>query len=132
MIKHLTLLILTLLVISCGHQELQVPEPPPLSSNPSQVIIIRENRFFGFGIKLEVKFDDEVICKLSAGEYVTFWVEPGFHTLGLSKSTITVPFGEEQKYFFLIKVSLDQFGYEIERISGIKGNYLMSKSKALE
>jgi hypothetical protein len=80
---------------------------------------------------LEVKFDDEVICKLSAGEYVSFWVEPGFHTLGLSKSTITVPFGEEQKYYFVIKTSVDQFGYEIERINDVKGNYLMSRSKVL-
>ena len=125
-------MILTLIFLSCAHRDLQIPESTPLPSNASHVNIIRESGFFSFGLPLKVMFDDAVICSLRAGEYVTFEVESGFHTLGLSESTITAPFVKKQKYYFLIKASADSFGFEIERIDDKIGNFLISKSKVLE
>jgi hypothetical protein len=129
---RLAFMIVALIFISCAHRELQLPESPPLSSTPSKVNIIRENQFFGFGFALEVIFDDAVICKLRAGEYITFLVQPGFHNLGLSESTITVPFAPNRKYYFLIKTIPNHFGFEIERIDNGIGNYLISNSKVFE
>jgi hypothetical protein len=77
-------------------------------------------------------FDDTVICSLRAGEYVTFEVESGFHTLGLSEAIITVPFVQKRKYYFLIKISHNSYGFEIERIDDEIGSFLISKSKVLE
>jgi hypothetical protein len=65
-------MILTLIFLACAHRDLQIPESTPLPLNASQVNIIRESRFFGFGLPLTVMFDDTVICSLRPGEYVTF------------------------------------------------------------
>ena len=129
---RLTFMILSFIFLSCAHRSLQLPEPTPSTTNASQVYIIRESRFFGFGISLKVVLDDAVICKLRAGEYVTFAIEPGFHTLGLSESTLMVPFATKRKYYFLIKTSPDKFGFEIEKIDDGTGVYLISISKILE
>ncbi len=129
---RLSLIILPFILLSCGHRGLQLPEPTHSTTNASQVYIIRESRFFGFGIPLTVVLDDAIICKLRAGEYVTFAIEPGFHTLGLSESTLMVPFATKRKYYFLIKTSPDKFGFEIEKIDDGTGVYLISISKVLE
>ena len=86
------MIILLFIFLSCAHRGLQLPERTPSTTNASQVYIIRESRFFSFGIPVTVVLDDAIICKLRAGEYVTFAIEPGFHTLGLSESTLMVPF----------------------------------------
>ena len=117
------------LLLSCAHRELKLPEPSPSATNASQVNIIREDRFFSFGFGLTVMLDDAVICSLRAGEYVTFAVDPGFHNLGLSESRITVPFAAKRNYYFVIRTSNDEFGFEIERINERKGAYLISISK---
>ena len=126
------LIILALLLISCIHRNLQLPESPLLDSQATKVNIIRENRFFGFGLPLTVWFDEAVLCKLRAGEYVTFKADPGFHTLGLSASTITSSFVPNRVYYFLIKMSSDNYGFEIERIDDTMGNRLISRSEGIE
>lgn len=132
--KRIAFMMLGIIVLlfSCAHRELKLPKPVPSATNASQVNIIRENRFFGFGFALTVLLDDAVICSLRAGEYVTFAVEPGFHTLGLSESRITVPFAAKRNYYFVIRTSHDKFGFEIERIDDRKGAYLISTSKVFE
>ena len=129
---RIAFMIVALIFLSCAPRELQLPEPPPISSTPSQVNIIREKQLFGLGFALKVIFDDAVICRLKAGEHITFLVEPGFHNLGLSESTITMPFVRNRRYYFLIKTTPNHFGFEIERIDDRVGNYLISKSKIIE
>ena len=123
---------MTVFLFSCAHRQLTLPEPAPSATNASQVNIIREDRFLGFGFALTVMLDDAVICSLRAGEYVTFAVEPGFHSLGLSESRITVPFAAKRNYYFVIRASPDEFGFEIERIDDRKVAYLISTSKIFE
>ena len=123
---------MTVLLFSCVHRELKLPEPAPSAANASQVNIIREDRFFGFGFALTVRLDDAIICSLQAGEYVTFAVEPGIHTLGLSHAIAIMPFEAKKNYYFLVTTSHDQFGFEIERIDDARGNYFISKSKVFE
>lgn len=129
---RLAFMISALIIFSCVHQDLQLPEPFSSTSNASQVYIIRENRFFGFGIPLTVMFDDAIICRLQEGEYVTFGVEPGIHTLGLSHATATMPFEAKQNYYFLVSTSDDKFGFEIERVDDERGAYFVSISNLLE
>ncbi len=132
--KHIALTILGMIVLlfSCAHRELKLPGPAPSAKNASQVNIIRENRFLGFGFALKVMLDDATICSLRAGEYVTFAVEPGFHTLGLSESRLTVPFEAKRNYYFVISTSHDEFGFEIERIDDRKGAHLISTSEIFQ
>ena len=119
-------------LFSCAHRELKLPELASSATNASQVNIIREDRFFGFGFALTVMLDDAIICSLRAGEYVTFAVEPGIHTLGLSHAMAIMPFEAKKNYYFLVTTSHDQFGFEIERIDDERGNYFISKSKVFE
>jgi hypothetical protein len=125
-------MIVALIFLSCTHRGLQLPDTAPSAENASQVHIIRDGRFFSFGMPLRVMFDDEIVCSLKAGEYIKFTVEPGIHTLGLSHATATLPFETKQDYYFLITASPDQFGFEIERIDKDIGVYWISKSKILE
>ena len=129
---RITLMILALIFLSCTHRELQLPDTTSSAENVSQVYIIRNSRFLGFGLSLDVVLDDAIICSLKAGEYVSFAVEPGIRTLGLSQVTATIPFKAKQNYYFLITTSPDQFGFEIERIGNDIGVYWISRSKILE
>jgi len=119
-------------LFSCAHRQMKLPELAPSAENASQVYIIRDSRFFGLGIPLTVTFNDAIICNLRAGECVTFVVEPGIHTLGLSNAIATVPFEAKRNYYFLITTSPSQFGFEIERIDEERGNYFVSISNVLE
>jgi hypothetical protein len=121
-----------LIFLACAHRELHLPKSPPLSSNAAQVNIIRDSRFFAFGVALMVTFDEADLCNLRAGEYVTFEVESGFHALGLSESTIRMPFAPMRKYYFLIKASSDNFGFEIERLDEGFGRHMIAVSELLE
>ena len=127
-----TMLGMIVFLFSCAHRELKLPRPAPSATNASQVNIIREDRFFGFGMPLTVMFDDAIICSLRAGEYVTFVVEPGIHSLGLSNVTAVMPFEAKKNYYFLVTASHYQFGFEIERIDDERGNYFISISKVFE
>ena len=132
--KHIALMMLGMIVLlfSCAHRELKLPGSASSATNASQVNIILEGRYFGFGLALKVMLDHAIICSLRAGEYVTFAVEPGSHTLGLSESRINVPFEAKRNYYFVIRTSHDQFGFEIERIDDRKGAYLVLTSKIFE
>ena len=132
--KHIAFMMLGMIVFlfSCAHRELKLTEPTSSATNASQVNIIRDNRFVGFGFALTVMFDDESICSLRSGEYVTFAVEPGIHTLGLSHAMAIMPFEAKKNYYFLVTTSHDQFGFEIERIDDERGNYFISNSKVFE
>ena len=46
---RLTFMILTLILLSCAHRDMQLPEPTPSTKNASHVNIIRESRVFSFG-----------------------------------------------------------------------------------
>ena len=119
-------------LFSCAHRQMNLPEPAPSPENASQVYIIRDSRFLGFGIPLTVMFNDAIICSLQAGEYVTFVVEPGIHTLGIANAIATVPFQDRRNYYFLITTTTEKFGFEIERIDDERGNYFVSISNVLE
>ena len=128
----LVFMMLALILLSCARRGVQLPDSTHSAANPSQVNIIREARFFGLGLSLTVMFDNKDLCSLKTGEYVTFEVEPGLHTLGLSESTITVLLVPKGKYYFLIKTSADKFGFEIERIDDEIGNHFVANSKVVE
>ena len=50
------------------------------------------------GISLKVLFDENIIARIRAGEHVSFFIEPGFHAVGTSDTTLTVPCAAGQKY----------------------------------
>jgi len=130
--KRLVFVFLTLLLFTCSHGKTQHFTSIDDSTDAAQVFIIRNNNLFGWGFSLKVIFNDVVVARLHAGEHISFYVEPGLHTVGTSKSSMTVPCRAGEKYYFLISADYTQFGFEIDRISTQKGENWIAKTKPLK
>ena len=130
--KLLILLFLTALLMACAHGRTEHFPTADKSTDSSEVFIIRDNNLVGWGFSLRVVFDDNVIARLRAGEYVRFYVEPGFHSLGISKATETAAIEANQKYYFLISPDYTEFGFEINRIGDQKAEYWLARTKPLK
>ncbi|MGW8301465.1 MAG: hypothetical protein ACWGNO_05315, partial [Desulfobacterales bacterium] len=101
------------------------------SADAAEVIVIREERIFGFGFSMDVLLDGKVIARLKAGQYVTFFVDPGVHKIGIPQSTIAVMLERAKKHYFAIKTDSSAFGFEIERISENKATSWMAQSHSI-
>ncbi|MCP4622551.1 MAG: hypothetical protein GY850_03360 [bacterium] len=121
-----------LLILSCAHGK---TGSFPTLDNPAanaRVYVIRDNNLVGWGFSLKVVLDGSVIAGLRSGEYITFYVEPGFHSLGVSEPTVTVPFEKENTYYFLISADYTIFGFELHRISDLQAERWLAKTKPLK
>jgi hypothetical protein len=130
--KNLVLLSLVVLLTACAHGKTEQFPAAVDAADAPEIFIIRNNNLFGWGFSLDVILDEVVIARLRSGEYISFLVEPGFHTVGISKKQVSVPCASGQKYYFLISVNYTDFGFEIERISDPKGELWLSKTKSVE
>jgi hypothetical protein len=130
--KTLTLTVLALLLLSCAHGK---SDNFPTVSDPSdaaEVFVIRDNNLIGWGVSLKVALDESIIARLRSGEYVSFYVKPGFHSLGISEPTLSVPFAKGEKYYFLIGADYSKFGFEIQRIGKEKGERWLTKTEPVK
>ena len=130
--KKLILVILTLLLLSCAHGKTDHFPTVADTADAAHVYVIRDNNLMGWGFSLKVALNKSIIARLRSGEYVSFYVKPGFHSLGISEPTLTVPFAKGEKYYFLIGADYSQFGFEIQRIGIEKGERWLTKTKPVE
>ena len=130
--KTLTLTVLALLLLSCAHGKTDRFPTVADTADAAHVYIIRDNNLMGWGFSLKVALDDAVIARLRSGEYVSFYVKPGFHSVGISEPTLTVPFAKGEKYYFLIGADYSRFGFEIQRIGNEKGAQWLAKTKPVQ
>jgi hypothetical protein len=131
--KSLILLsITTLLIISCAHGKTEHFPTVENQSEAAEVFVIRDNNFMGWGMSLKIALDDAVIARLRSGEYVSFYVAPGFHSLGISKPTLTAPFEKGHMYHFLISAEYTSFGFDIHRIGPQQAENWLSKTKPIK
>ena len=130
--KLLILIPMAFVIAACAHGKTEYFPDAGQTEDAAEVFIIRNNNLLGMGFSLKVQFDENVIARLRAGEHISFFTEPGFHSVGTSDTTIKVPFAAGQKYYFLISAQYSQFGFEIERISSLKGENWVAKTKQLK
>jgi hypothetical protein len=102
------------------------------SADAAEVTVVRETRLFGFGFSMKVLLDGEVIARLKAGQYVTFYTDAGVHNIAIPDSSVSAALEPESKNYFLIKADSSQFGFELERISQGKAQFWMTQSRPLE
>jgi hypothetical protein len=121
-----------LLIFSCAHGKTEHFPTVENQTEAAEVFVIRDNHFMGWGASLKVVLDDSIIARLRSGEYVNFYVKPGFHSLGVSKPTMTVPFEKGSTYHFLISAEYTKFGFDIRRIGGRQAEIWLSKTKPIE
>ena len=120
------------LVLSCAHGK---TDKFPTSGNPAdsaQVYVIRDSSMLGWGFSLKVALNDSIIARLRSGEYVSFYLEPGFHSLGVSEPTVSVPFEKGNTYYFLISADYTSFGFELHRISNERAKMWLTKTKPIK
>jgi len=130
--KLIILSLAALLLISCAHGKTEHFPTVQNQSEAAEVFVIRDNSLMGWGVSLKVALDDSIIARLHSGEYVTFYVKPGFHSLGVSKPTLTVPFEKGHTYHFLISAEYTKFGFDIQRIGNQQADMWLSKTKPIE
>ena len=123
---------LAVLIISCAHGKTEHFPAVENQTDAAQVFVIRDDNFMGWGASLKVVLDDAIIARLRSGEYVTFYVKPGFHSLGVSKPTMTVPFEKGGTYHFLISAEYTKFGFDIRRIGDRQAEMWLSKTKPIK
>jgi len=131
--KSLILLsITTLLIVSCAHGKTEHFPTIEHQAEAAEVFVIRDNSFMGWGMSLKVALDDAIIARLRSGEYILFYVKPGFHSLGVSKPTLTTPFEKGHTYHFLISAEYTKFGFDIQRIGPQQAEIWLSKTKPVK
>ena len=120
-----------LVLLSCTHGK---TESFPTLDNPAanaRVYVIRDNNLVGWGFSLKVALNNSIIARLRSGEYISFYVKPGFHSLGVSEPTVTVPFEKQNTYYFLISADYTRFGFELHRISDQQAEKWLAKTKPI-
>jgi hypothetical protein len=130
--RYLILTMLVLIFVSCTSGKTEYFPSQGYSADVAEVTVIREKRMFGLGFSMQVILDGEVIARLKAGQYVTFFTDPGLRTIGIPDSNINAALERGRKHFFVIKTDSSQFGFEIERISARKAASWMAESTPIE
>ena len=106
-----------------------------MADNPAEnakVYVIRDSSLMGWGVSLKVALNDSIIARLRSGEYISFYLKPGFHSLGVSEPTMSVPFEKGNTYYFLISADYTRFGFELHRISDQQAERWLAKTKPLK
>ena len=130
--KLIVIAFTALLVISCTHGKTEHFPTVENQTEAAEVFVIRDNNFLGWGTSLKVALDDSIIARLRSGEYVIFYVKPGFHAVGVSTPSLTVPFEKGRTYHFLISAEYSKFGFGIRRIGERQAEMWLSKTKPIE
>jgi hypothetical protein len=127
--KRNFVLFAAVLTIACSHGRTisfpSVANPDTLG----QVVVIRNDNLFGWGLSVKVTFNDVVIARLRAGEHVTFPAAPGLHTVGVAERGISVAVERHRRYYFLISAEDSPAGFEIERLDPGRGEEWVAKTK---
>jgi hypothetical protein len=129
--KYVLLIILAFFLAACTSGKTEFFPSRGYSADAAEVTVIREERIFGFGFSMDVLLDGEVIARLKAGQYVTFFVNPGVHNIGIPNQSIATALERGRKHYFMIQTESSQFGFEIERISEKKASARMAQYESI-
>ncbi len=130
--KYAMLIMLVFVLAACTSGKTEFFPSQGYSEDVAEVTVIRERRMFGMGFSMQVLLDGDVIARLKAGQHVTFFADPGVHTIGIPDSSISAALERGRKHYFVISTDSSQFGFEIERISERKAENLMANSRPIE
>ena len=130
--RYLLLIVLAFFLAACTSGKTEFFPTQGYSTDVAEVTVIRKKRMIGLGFSMQVLLDGEVIARLKAGQYVTFFTDPGFRSIGIPDSNITAALERGRKHFFVIKTNSSQFGFEIERVSERKASSWMAESTPIE
>ena len=129
--RYAVLILVAIVLTACTSGKTAFFPSQGQSENVAEVTVIRQKRMFGMGFSMKVLLDDQVIARLKANQYVTFFVNPGVHNIGIPNSHLTVALERGRRHFFAIQTDSSQFGFEIERISERKATSWMANARSI-
>lgn len=129
--RYALLAIIAVCLTACTSGKTEFFPSQGYSADAAEVTVIRERRMVGLGFSMKVLLDDEVIARLKAGQYVTFFVDAGVHRIGIPDQSVAAALERGRKHYFAITTDSSQFGFEIDRISEREAASLMAQSKAI-
>ena len=129
--KYVLLILMAGMLVACTSGKTEFFPTQGYSTDAAEVTVIRERRMFGMGFSMEVFFDEQVIARLKAGQYVTFFVNPGVHSIGIPDQSIAAALDRGRKHYFAITTDSSQFGFEIAQISEREAAPLMAQAKSI-
>ncbi len=129
--KYVLLMMIVVVLTACTSGKTEFFPSQGFSEDVAEVTVIRQRRMVGLGFSMKVLLNDEVIARLKANQYVTFYVNPGVHTIGIPNSQLTVALARGRKHYFAIQTESSQFGFEIERISERKATSWMANARSI-
>lgn len=129
--KYGFLIMLVFFVAACTSGKTEFFPSQGYSPGAAEVTVIRERRMVGLGFSMKVFLDDRVIARLKAGQYVTFFINPGVHQIGIPNQSIAAILERARKHYFAITTDSSQFGFEISQISGREAESLMAHAKSI-
>jgi hypothetical protein len=130
--KYVLMIMLMVFLAACTSGKTDFFPSRGYSGDAAEVTVLRETRLLGFGFSMKILLDGEVIARLKAGQYVTFYTDPGVHTIGIPDSSVSAALEPGGKHYFLIKADSSQFGFEIERIGDGKAEFWLNQSTPLK
>ena len=130
--RFVTMILVAILLTACTSGKTEFIPSQTYSEDAAEVTVIRQRRMIGLGFSMKVLFNDDIIARLKANQYVTFYVNPGVHTIGIPNSQLTVALERAHKHYFAIQTDSSQFGFEIERISERKAVKWMENARAIK
>jgi uncharacterized protein YceK len=129
--KYVLLIMAAFLLAACTSGKTEFFPSQGYSADAAEVTVIRQRRMWGMGFSMQVLLDGEVIARLKAGQYVTFFVNPGVHNIGIPNQSIATALERGRKHYFMIQTESSQFGFEIERISEKKASARMAQYESI-
>jgi hypothetical protein len=129
--KYAFLIMLAFFMAACTSGKTEFFPAQEYSTDAAEVTVIRERRMWGMGFSMKVLLDGEVVARLKAGQYVTFFVDPGVHNIGIPNQSIATALESGRKHYFMIQTESSQFGFEIERISEKKAAARMAQYESI-
>ena len=129
--RYAVLILVAIVLTACTSGKTVFFPSQGQSDDVAEVTVIRQRRMFGMGFSMKVLFDDQVIARLKAGQYVTFYISPGVHKIGIPDQSITAALERGRRHYFAITTDSSQFGFEIERISERKATSWMANARSI-
>ena len=129
--KYVLLIMAAFLLAACTSGKTEFLPSQGYSPGAAEVTVIRERRMAGLGFSMKVLLDERVIARLKAGQYVTFYVDPGVHQIGIPNESVTAVLERARKHYFSITTDSSQFGFEIVQISEREAESLMVRAKSI-
>lgn len=128
---RLALLFAAAALAACTHGRTGMLPPPPETAPAAQLVVIRNDHLFDWGIAVRVLVDEVPAAALRAGEHVVLPVAPGLRRVGVAGSAVVLAMEAGHTYYCLLSADDSPAGFEIERLDAARGRGWVERTRPL-